>query len=104
MCSTYVEDFYSQLRELDRSREHWTPVDKPSPLSSVLSGQAFTRDCLNEKSFGIFDFSTRFDADEVEWFLNKPIADAHEGNTCVHEAVLSQRIDNLTSILKLGGK
>ena len=103
MCSTYVEDFYSHLCKLDRSRKPWTPVDKPSPLSSILNGQAFTRDYVKEKSFGIFDFSTGFDADKIEWFLNKLIAGACEDHTCVHEVVLSLGIDNLTSILKLQG-
>ena len=76
--------------------------DKPVSLSSVLHDQPFTKQCLDEDTFGIHDFLTRFDAEEVEWFLNKPIDD-NKGNTCVHEAVLKQCTDKLVIILKHGG-
>ena len=97
----FVKDFYNHLHELDRLKTK-PDSDKPIPLSSVLHGQPFTKQCLDEKSFGIYDFSTRFDAEEVEWFLNKPI-DNSKGSTCVHEVVLSQHFSRLALILKLGG-
>lgn len=50
-----------------------------------------------------FDFSDRFDAEEVEWQLNQPL-DIIDGRTCVHLEVLAQRVDELASLMKLGGK
>lgn len=101
LYSQFAKDFYDHLHELNplktKPYSH-TPV----PLSSVIHGQPFTKECLNEKSFGINDFLTRFDAEEVEWFLNKPI-DKSKGNTIVHEAVLSQCTKKLEIILKHGG-
>ena len=107
MCSEndFAKDFYDYLEEFRRSKNEVCAdkqEDKPSPLSSVLDGQPFTKQCVNEKSFGVHGFLTRFDPEEVEWFLNKPI-DKNQGNTCVHEAVLSQSVDKLTLILKHGG-
>ena len=104
MCSDnvyFVKDFYDHLNELNHLKAK-PCADEPVPLNSVLHGQPFTKQCLDEKTFGIHDFLTRFDAEEVEWFLNKPI-DNNKGNTCVHEAVLSQRTDKLAIILKHGG-
>ena len=96
----FVKHFYDHLNELNLLKK--PNADKPVPLSSVLHGQPFTKQCLNEKTFGIHDFLTRFDAEEVEWFLNKPIHN-NKGNTCVHEAVLSQCTEKLDIILKHGG-
>ena len=76
--------------------------DMPAPLSSVTHGQPFTKECLDEKSFGINDFLTRYEAEEVEWFLNKPI-DKNKGNTLLHEAVFSQSTKQMEIILKHGG-
>ena len=97
----FVEDFYDHLNELNHLKTKQC-ADKPVPLSSVLHGQPFTKQCLDEEIFDVHDFLTRFDAEEVEWFLNKPI-DNNKGNTCVHEAVLLQRTDKLAIILKHGG-
>ena len=59
---------------------------------------------LHRGRHGNFDFSNRLDAEEVEWFLNKPIDDFDfDGKTCVHLEVLAQRIDKLASLIKLGG-
>ena len=99
--TSFVNEFYDHLNKLNHLMTK-SCVDKPVPLSSILHSQAFTKLCLDEKSFGIHKFLTRFDAEEVEWFLNKPI-DNNQGNTCVHEAVLSQDIDRLALILKHGG-
>ena len=98
---SFVKDFRDLLCKLRSSKAEHT-ADKRSPLSSVLDGQPFTKQSLEEESFGIHNFATRCDAEEVEWFLNKPI-DNGGGNTCVHEAVLSQNVDKLDLILKLGG-
>ena len=56
-------------------------------------------ECLNK-----FDFSNRFDADEVEWALNQPL-DIIDGRTCIHVEVLAKRnnVDKLVSLLTLGG-
>ena len=102
--SSFKEDFNDLLQKLrNKNTEQLQPTDKPSPLSSVLYGQPFaTKQCLQEELFGIHDFATRFEAEEVEWFLNKPI-NSNNGNTCVHEMVISQDINKLALILKLGG-
>ncbi len=104
MCSAncFEKEFYDRLRKFRNSKNGPIldkPETKPSPLSSVLDGQPFTKQCVDEKSFGDHDFLTRFDAEEVEWFINKPIG--NQGNTCVHEAVLSKCVDKLALILKL---
>ena len=106
MCSEndFAKDFYDRLHEFRSSKNEPIPdkpENKPSPLSSVLDGQPFTKQCLDEKSFGDHNFLTRFDIEEVEWFINKPIE--NQGNTCVHEAVLSKCVDKLALILKHGG-
>ena len=93
----FVKDFYDHLNKLKFLKK--PNADGPVPLSSVLHGQPFTKQCLNKD---IHDFLTRFDAEEVEWFLNKPI-DNNKGNTCVHEAVLSQCTEKLDIVLKHGG-
>ena len=99
----FAEDFYNSLHEFRSEPSTDKPAeDKPSHLSSILDGQSFTKQCLDAESFGVHGFLTRFDAEEVEWFLNKPIH-KNQGNTCVHEAVLSQSVDKLTLILKHGG-
>ena len=97
----FVKDFYDHLNTLSHFMTKPYAV-KPIPLSSVLHDQPLTKQCLDEETF--HDFLTRFDAEEVEWFLNKPI-DNNNGNTCVHEAVLSQHVhtDKLATILKHGG-
>ena len=97
----FVKDFYDHLNTLSHFMTK-SYTDKPIPLSSVLHDQPLTKQCLDEETFSIHDFLTRFDPEEVEWFLNKPI-DNNNGNTCVHEAVLSQRTDKLATILKHGG-
>ena len=88
MCSAddFVKDFYGRLQEFRSSKSEAIPdkpsdkpENKPSPLSSVLDGRPFTKQCLDEKSFGDHDFLTRFDPEEVEWFINKPIE--NHGNT-----------------------
>ena len=104
--NSFKEDFNDLLQKLrNKNAEQLQPTDKLSPLSSVLScdGQPFTtKQCLQEEFFGIHDFATRFETEEVEWFLNKPINSCN-GNTCVHEMVISQDINMLALILKLGG-
>ena len=49
-----------------------------------------------------FNFFNRFDAEEVEWRLNRPL-DIIDGRTCIHLEVLAQRADKLSSLLALGG-
>ena len=45
---------------------------------------------------GEFDFSDRFEAEEVEWILNKPY---FEGRTALHVEVLNHRVDVLEALL-----
>ena len=81
-----------------------------APLSSVIGGPLFTKSCSQYDSYckrqGRFDFSRRFDAEEVEWILNTPL-DIFHGRTVVHTEVLRKHIDALTclgQVLELGGK
>ena len=54
-----------------------------------------------QERLGNFNFSNRFDAEEVECHLNQPL-DIIDGRTCMHIEVLAQR-DKLSSLLALGG-
>ena len=98
----FVENFYYHLTHEMNLVDPKPSSDTPAPLSSVTHGQPFTKECLDEKSFGINDFLTRYEAEEVEWFLNKPI-DKNKGNTLLHEAVFSRSTKQMEIILKHGG-
>ena len=98
----FVENFYYHLVHEMNLVDPKSSSDMPAPLSSVTHGQPFTKECLDEKSFGINDFLTRYEAEEVEWFLNKPI-DKNKGNTLLHEAVFSRSTKQMEIILKHGG-
>ena len=55
-----------------------------------------------QEHLGTFTFSNRFDAEDVEWYLNQPL-DIIDGRTCLHIEVIAQRDDKLSSLLALGG-
>ena len=79
-------------------------------LDNTVDGQPFTEHCSHYDSFNTrrneFNFSNRFDAEEIEWFLNKPFGLVGK-TTAVHNEILGKRqVDTgkLTQLLRLGGK
>ena len=105
MYSSFTEKFSSKLQatsgELDCS--------KRSPLSSVIlkdDPRRLTEHnshwLSHQERLHGFDFSNRFDAEEVEWRLNQPL-EIIDGRTCVHLEVLAHRPDNLASLMRHGG-
>jgi len=79
-------------------------------LCGKLDGQPFTEHCSHYSSYNThrneFDFSDRFDAEEIEWFLNKPFGLVGK-TTAVHNEILGKRqvdVSRLAQLLKLGGK
>ena len=55
---------------------------------------------FDQNGCGKFDFSNRFEAEEVEWILNEPY---YEGRTALQVEILNQRADVLEALLKHGG-
>ena len=81
-------------------------------FDSTVDGQPFTEHCSHYDSFNTrrneFDFSNRFDAEEIEWFLNKPFRLVRKTTaTVVHNEIIGKRqadVGRLTQLLQLGGK
>ena len=84
--------------------------DLPKPTSTRKSSLNASVDRLLTEEHGHllsydqyrreFDFSNRFEAEEVEWILNKPYVD---GRTAVHVEVVNRRADVLEALLKREG-
>ena len=85
-------------------------TNKTTCFKEVVDGQPFNEHSSHYGSYhkdrGNFDFSNRFDAEEVEWILNKPL-DIIEGRTAVHVEVHRKldckSVDRLSQLLALGG-
>ena len=105
----YFESNYTdRLKDLF---EYFTNKDLPRPTSTRKSSlnasvdRWFTEDhghLLSYDQHGRreFDFSNRFEAEEVEWILNKPYVD---GRTALHVEVVNRRADVLEALLKREG-
>ena len=79
-------------------------------FNRTVDGQPFTEHWSHYNSFNTFhnqfDFSNRFDAEEIEWFLNKPFGLIGR-TTALHNEVIGKRqadAGKLIQLLKLGGK
>ena len=99
------DNLSSQLKGTSGDLEHL----KRSSLSSVILKNDLRR--LTEHNshwlsyqehLSNFNFYNRFDAEEVEWFLNQPL-DIIDGRTCIHLEVLAHRDDKLSLLLPHGG-
>ena len=81
-------------------------------FNRTVDGQPFTEHWSHYNSFNTFhnqfDFSNRFDAEEIEWFLNKPFRLVRKTTaTVVHNEIIGKRqadVGRLTQLLQLGGK
>jgi len=75
-------------------------------LNDVIDGQLFSEHSSHYESYhkhtGEFDFSNRFDAEEIELVVNKPLS-IIDGRTVVHIEVHRERIASLCQLLTLGG-
>ena len=107
MCSSSLFEEYlsSRLEATFADSEH---MQRSSLSSMILNDpRRLTEHNSHWQSYqerlGNFNFSNRFDAEEVEWFLNQPL-DIIDGRTCMHLEVLAQRDDKLSLLLALGGK
>ena len=101
----FKENLYSQLKAMSGELE----CSKRSSLSSVLLKNDLRKLTehnshwmSHQESPDIFDFSDRFDPEEVEWRLNQSL-NIIDGRTCVHLEVLAQRVQELASLMKFGG-
>jgi len=79
-------------------------------FNRTVDGLPFTEYCSHYSSFNTshnqFDFSNRFDAEEIEWFLNKPFGLVRK-TTVVHNEIIGKQqadVGRLTQLLQLGGK
>ena len=96
-----LKDFTAYFRDKDLPEPTRT---RKSTLSESLDG-SFTEEyghllSFDQHSCGEFDFSNRFEAEEVEWILNKPYV---EGRTALHVEVINQRVHVLEALLKHKG-
>ena len=105
----FKENFYSQLKAMPGDLH----CSKRSSLSSVLLNndeRKLTEEIshwmshrhAHQECVDVFNFYDRFDPEEVEWRLNQAL-DIIDGRTCVHVEVIAQRVQELASLLKLGG-
>ena len=105
----FKENFYSQLKAIPSDLH----CSKRSSLSSVLLNndeRKLTEEIshwmshrhAHQECVDVFNFYDRFDSEEVEWRLNQAL-DIIDGRTCVHVEVIAQRVQELASLLKLGG-
>lgn len=79
-------------------------TERRSVLDASLDG-SFTEEyghllSYNQRGCGEFNFSNRFEAEEVEWILNKPYV---EGRTALHIEVINQSANVLEALLKREG-
>ena len=77
---------------------------RKSTLSASVDG-SFTEEhghllSYDQHDCGEFDFANRFEAEEVEWILNKPYV---EGGTALHVEVRNRRANAVKALLKHKG-
>ena len=78
--------------------------ERKSTLSESVEG-SFTEEhghllSYDQHGCGEFDFSNRFDPEEMEWILNKPYT---EGRAALHVEVMNHRAGVLEALLKHEG-
>ena len=98
-----LKDFTAYFRYQGKDFPEPTRTRK-STLSASVDG-SFTEEhghllSYDQHGCGEFDFSNRFEAEEVEWILNKPYV---EGRTALHVEVINQRVNVLEGLLKHKG-
>ena len=96
-----LKDFAAYFRSKDLPE---STLERKSTLGASVN-ESFTEECghllsYNQNGSGEFDFSNRFEPEEVEWVLNKPYT---EGRTALHIEVINQRVNVLKALLKREG-
>ena len=104
----FASNFADRLKDFTTYFRH---KDLPEPartckstLSESVDG-SFTEEhghllSYDQQGCGEFEFSNRFEAEEVEWILNKPYI---AGRTALHVEVINQRAHVLEALLKHKG-
>jgi len=100
--NSFEKKFATDLKHSDKSLLSYVILKNGSRSLTEHHSHWVSHQDLEGRGNGVFDFSDRFDAEEVEWFLNKPL-DIIEGRTCIHAEVFAQRVVELASLMRLGG-
>ena len=107
--SYFASNFDDRIKDLTAYCSRLKDLPEPtrernSTLNASVDG-SFTEECghllsYNQNGCGEFDFSNRFEPEEVEWILNKPYV---KGRTALHDEVIHQRVNVLEALLKREG-